>query len=430
MPTRRAIGLTAIAAVTAAVGSASIPAVAMRSETPTMAATTKSAMTESATTPQLVAPRVVRSAPDTSLASAVRSSMAGSTARSWSVVIDIAGKGRVVDINGARGYQPASTQKLFTTVPILVKQPAARLVTAVGSAVVPVRGVLHGDLVVTASGDPNLRVSNLLRLARAVRSAGVRRVTGHLILDVGSLSLSRGRSGWKSSFVPGEVGPLSPFAVNRDQISHASGYLRNPTAANLLVMRHQLNAAGVTILGSDDVRRHVANAHVFASHSSSALSSIIRDTLVFSENFYAEQLLNIQGGRSSVTSTASAAGVPSPSYATDGSGLSYSDVESARGEAALLDYAASTSAGPLLHASLPVACRTGTLEHLLCGTRTAGKVFAKTGTLDYAKALSGYTTDAAGRAVTFAILTNGDRSTYTAMRAIEKVVYLIRGYSR
>lgn len=425
MPSRRAFGLTAIAAVAAAAGSAAGPALAMHSETPMSAASP-----QAVAAPRVIAPRMTQSSPDSSLASAVRARMAGATARSWSVVIDIAGKGRVVDINGARGYQPASTQKLFTTVPILLKQPTTRLVTAVGSAVAPARGVLHGDLVVTASGDPNLRVSSLLRLARAVHAAGVRRVTGHLVLDVGSLSLSRGRSGWKSSYVPGEVGPLSPFAVNRDQISNSRGYLHNPTAANLLVLRHQLNVAGVTILGSDDVRRHVATAHVFATHSSPALSSIVRDTLVFSENFYAEQLLNIQGGRGSVSATSAAAGVPRPSYTTDGSGLSYADVESARGEATLLDYAASTSAGPLLHASLPVACRTGTLEHLLCGGRTAGKVFAKTGTLDFAKALSGYTTDAAGRAVSFAILTNGDRSTSTAMRAIEKVVYLIRGYSQ
>jgi D-alanyl-D-alanine carboxypeptidase len=426
MPSRRALGLAALAAA-ATVGATAAPALALHSENP-MSATASSTTVSATTAPRLLAPRTIQSAPDASLASAVRSRMAGATARSWSVVVDIAGKGRVVDINGSRGYQPASTQKLFTTVPILLRQPTSRLVTSVGSAVAPVRGVLHGDLVVTASGDPNLRVSNLLRLARVVHTAGVRRVTGHLILDVGSLSLNRGRSGWKSSYVPGEVGPLSPFAVNRDQISNASGYLRNPTAANLLVMRHQLNAAGVTILGSDDVRRHVATAHVFASHASVTLASIIRDTLVFSENFYAEQLLTIQGGRGSVSATASAAGVSSPSYATDGSGLSYSDVQSARGEATLLSYAASTSAGPLLHSSLPVACRTGTLEHLLCGTRTAGKVFAKTGTLDHAKALSGYTTDAKGRTVTFAILTNGDRSTSTAMRAIEKVVYLLRGY--
>ena len=417
MPSRRALGLTALAAAAATVGTCAAPALAMHSETP-MSTTTAS--TTAAVAPRVLTPRAIPSAPDSSLASAVRSRMAAATARSWSVV----------DINGSRGYQPASTQKLFTTVPILLKQPTSRLVTSIGSAVAPTRGVLRGDLVVTASGDPNLRVSNLLRLARVVYAAGVRRVTGHLILDVGSLSLNRGRSGWKSSYVPGEVGPLSPFAVNRDQISNASGYLRNPTAANLLVMRHQLNAAGVTILGSDDVRRHVATSHVFASHASATLASIIRDTLVFSENFYAEQLLTIQGGRGSVSATASAAGVSSPSYATDGSGLSYSDVQSARGEATLLSYAAATSAGPLLPSSLPVACRTGTLEHLLCGSRAAGQVFAKTGTLDHAKALSGYTTDAKGRAVTFSILTNGDRNTSTAMRAIEKVVYLLRSYDR
>jgi D-alanyl-D-alanine carboxypeptidase len=380
-------------------------------------------------TPRTTTPASTPSALDSTLTHNIRAQMSRATARSWSVVVDIAGKGRVVDVNGSRGYQPASTEKLFTALPVLLQQPSSRLVTEAAASSTPSRGVLHGDLVIRASGDPTLRVANLVRLARAAHAAGVRRVTGHLVLDVGSLSLSGARAGWKSSFVPGEVGPLSPFAVNRDQISGRSGYLRNPTAANLLVMRKELNAAGVTILGSDDVRRHVGASNVFASHSSALLSGIVRDTLVFSENFYAEQLLTIEGGRAAVDRVASDAGVSRPSYTTDGSGLSYSDVQSSGGEVSLLDYAAASSAAALLHGSLPVACRTGTLEHLLCGSRAAGQVFAKTGTLDHAKALAGYTTDGAGRQVSFAILTGGDRSTSAAMRAIEKVVYLLRSYS-
>ncbi|MDQ1685518.1 MAG: hypothetical protein QOC82_2255, partial [Frankiaceae bacterium] len=173
--------------------------------------------------------------------------------------------------------------------------------------------------------------------------------------------------------------------------------------------------------------RHVSMPRVFTSHSSATLASIVRTTLLYSVNFYAEQLLSIEG-RSTITATSNAAGVTNTS-STDGSGLSLKDVTTTRAEVALLKYAAKSSAASSLHNSLPIACKLGTLEHDLCASATAGKVWAKTGTLNGVKCLAGYTTDGSGRAVTFAILTNGDNSTSTAMAAMQKVLILVRGYT-
>src|SRR5437868_12503806 len=66
---------------------------------------------------------------DSSLTNGVRARMATSTAHTWSVVVNIAGKGRVVDVNGGYGLRPASTEKLFTTLPVLLNQPNRRLTT-------------------------------------------------------------------------------------------------------------------------------------------------------------------------------------------------------------------------------------------------------------------------------------------------------------
>jgi serine-type D-Ala-D-Ala carboxypeptidase/endopeptidase (penicillin-binding protein 4) len=67
------------------------------------------------------------------------------------------------------------------------------------------------------------------------------------------------------------------------------------------------------------------------------------------------------------------------------------------------------SAGPGsdLEGSLAVACRTGTLERMLCGTPADGVLHAKTGTLAVSKALSGFLTTAAGHEVSFAFVVNG-----------------------
>jgi len=55
-------------------------------------------------------------------------------------------------------------------------------------------------------------------------------------------------------------------------------------------------------------------------------------------------------------------------------------------------------------------------------------VFAKTGTLSHSAALAGYTRDARGRWVTFAVITGGVRNTYSAEKAIDRAVLVIRNY--
>jgi serine-type D-Ala-D-Ala carboxypeptidase/endopeptidase (penicillin-binding protein 4) len=377
-------------------------------------------------TPTAVAPRT--STIDASLTQGVRARMATSTAHAWSAVVNIAGKGRVVDVSGGYGLRPASTEKLYTTLPVLLNQPSRRLSTIIGSTATPSRGVLRADLVVRSSGDPTLFGADVVRLAQRLHDAGVRKVTGRLVLDIGGLPTTRVRTGWKSSYVPGDVAPLSPFPIAADRLSTSSSYILAPTTGNLAYFRARLKAAGVGILGKSVVARHVSMTHYFTSHSSVPMSAIVQTTLLYSVNFYAEQLLSIEG-RSTITTTSNAAGVTT-NTAYDGSGLSIDDVTNARSEVALLMYAAKSKAATLLRSSLPVACRTGTLKDDLCATATAGKVWAKTGTLDGVKCLAGYTTDGAGRVVTFAILTNGDKSTSTAMSAMQKVLTLIRGYTR
>ena len=378
-----------------------------------------------AVAPPITATRLTATT-DASLTSAVRARMARSTSRRYSVVVDVAGVGRVVDINGASGLLPASTEKLFTTLPLLQRRPQDRLVTTVGAARAPSGGVLHGDLVVRASGDPTVMGSTLIQLAKQVRAHGVRKVTGRLVLNIGSLSLGRTRVGWKRSYIPSDVGPLSPFPVHLDTWRTSTSYLSNPTGGNLALMRAKLAKAGVHIVGRSVVARSGSTAVVLASHTSAPVASIVGHTLRWSVNFNAEQLLTVGGGMSPVDAAARAAGASGT--ATDGSGLSLLDRRTAHSEVALLNAAQRGEASSLLMSSLAVACRSGTLEHEMCHTSAAGKVWAKTGTLDHVKSLAGYTIDGAGRLVTFAFLTNGDVSTYKAMNAIERSVIVLRHY--
>ncbi|MDQ1704419.1 MAG: hypothetical protein QOF18_785 [Frankiaceae bacterium] len=356
--------------------------------------------------------------------------MSHATARHYGLVVDIAGVGRVASIAPGRALRPASTQKMFTTLPLLLRRPARRLVTDVASAHQPVNGVVPGDLVLRVSADPTLTRADVNDLARQVRAAGIHRVTGKLLLDIGSLPQNTRQPGWKADFVPADIGPLSPFPVDRDTWRTDSAYLSHPTRGNLRNFRHRLEVHGVHVAGASEIVRSSKAAVVVASHQAAPLTSIIKHTLRQSDNFYAESLLAVAGGHAAVSKMESAAGVTGTSIATDGSGLSYDDRETAQGEVQLLHYADAGPASADFRSSLPVGCRSGTLKDRFCHTIGAGKVFAKTGTLDHSRALSGYTIDGNGRVVTFSVICGGVRDLGAAGAAIDKAVLVLRGYSR
>jgi D-alanyl-D-alanine carboxypeptidase/D-alanyl-D-alanine-endopeptidase (penicillin-binding protein 4) len=366
---------------------------------------------------------------DAHLESVLRDRLSHATAGRVGMVVDIDGVGTVAAIGSYLAMMPASTQKLFTTLPLLLHDADRRLVTSVYVGAAPRAGVVHGNLVIHAAGDPSLARPDITALAKRVRAARITRVTGHLVLDIGGLSMRTTQDGWKSDMVPTDVGPLSPYPIRSDQLRHDGWYLSHPTWGNLNITRRLFASAGVRVLGSAQVVRTSNARRLVASHASAPMALLVRHTLRWSDNFWAETLLNVEGGHSQVEAVARDAGVTGTSEATDGSGLSYDDRETVAGELALLRYAYLSSAGPSLVAALPVACRSGTLEHEFCGTVAAGKVFAKTGTLDHAKALAGFTTDARGRLVTFAVLCNAVRDTDAAARAIQRAVVVLRNYA-
>jgi len=419
----------AIAAVGVAVLSAGV-LTAELTAAPTRAAAAVS--TVAARPAAVVAPRLAPAATSTStvdkaLTAAVRDKLSRATAAGYGVVIDVAGRGRVVSINPDSRIRPASTQKLFTTLPMLLANPDRRLVTEIRGAGPVVNGVLHGNLIVKSSGDPSLMLSHLVALSSQVRNRGVRKVTGELRVDIGNLPLGTRHSGWQPGSVPYDVGPLSPFPVREDILSRSSSYLRNPTAGNLTALRRRLAGAGVSIRGGNRIVRDSSATTVLARHVSQPISALIRHTLLESDNLFAESFLGMEK-RWRVNRMVHDAGIAN-SYATDGSGLSYSDYETARGEVKLLKYAAASPVADQLVASLPVGCRSGTLSDRFCGTIGEGMVWAKTGTLRYNRALSGYTYDHLGRRVTFSILTYGVRNLTSAAHAIDRAVLTVRRYA-
>ena len=90
----------------------------------------------------------------------------------------------------------------------------------------------------------------------------------------------------------------------------------------------------------------------------------------------------------------------------DGSGLSRHDYLSPRAIVQVLDVMRRHQHFRIFYDALPIAGVDGTIENRMRGTPAEGNIHAKTGTLDKARALSGYVTTADGRVLLFSALAN------------------------
>jgi D-alanyl-D-alanine carboxypeptidase/D-alanyl-D-alanine-endopeptidase (penicillin-binding protein 4) len=108
----------------------------------------------------------------------------------------------------------------------------------------------------------------------------------------------------------------------------------------------------------------------------------------------------------------------------DGSGLDRTNWASCGALTALLD---TKAAKETLSRALPVAGRNGTLAGRFAGTAAAGRIRAKTGSLEGVTALSGYATDVRDEELTFTILVNDD-DLDSARVLLDRVGVLLVGY--
>ncbi|MBX7186170.1 MAG: D-alanyl-D-alanine carboxypeptidase/D-alanyl-D-alanine-endopeptidase [Vicinamibacteria bacterium] len=110
----------------------------------------------------------------------------------------------------------------------------------------------------------------------------------------------------------------------------------------------------------------------------------------------------------------------------DGSGLSRSDLVTARAEVDLLVAMARHPLAKAFRDSLPVAGVDGTLKRRMVGTKAQGRVFAKTGSISHVNALAGYVDAVSGRRFAFSIVVNHHtRPSREATAAMDEICALL-----
>jgi D-alanyl-D-alanine carboxypeptidase/D-alanyl-D-alanine-endopeptidase (penicillin-binding protein 4) len=358
--------------------------------------------------------------------------------------------GVLLNDGGAAGVLPASTAKLAAAAAALeALGPRHRLTTKTTLAA-------DGRVVLVGGGDPTLAgpkavgrfdpgfpaPARLADLAAHTASALKARGVTHVRLGYDD-SLFIGPStapGWKPTYITeGDVAPVSALEVDEGRPDLAKpARTNNPSVVAASDFAALLAANGVNV---DGVPQPAPGAgSTLASVQSPTVSALVERMLGRSDNDLAEALIrhvaiarghpaSFAGGALAVREVVTKLGVEPNGFAmVDGSGLSRSDRVRPQALVQLVD-ALLAPAHPEFAAALqglPVAGFSGTLANRYASPpalAASGLVRAKTGTLDGVVALAGFTYDASGRVLSFAVVANGipNNATLTAEAALDRV---------
>jgi D-alanyl-D-alanine carboxypeptidase/D-alanyl-D-alanine-endopeptidase (penicillin-binding protein 4) len=198
--------------------------------------------------------------------------------------------------------------------------------------------------------------------------------------------------------------------------------IEEPALHAAALLKRLLEERGIRIAGVARARHDHAEPGgeplVLAEHVSVPLGDAVKLINKISQNLHTEMLLRTVARQSGVWATTdelmkipadfyAAAGIePGDVIQTDASGLSRHDLVTPRAIVTLLSFAQKQSWFGPYYASLPVAATDGTLEDRMKNTPAAGRIHAKTGSVEHVRTLSGFAETPGGRRVIFSFLSN------------------------
>jgi D-alanyl-D-alanine carboxypeptidase/D-alanyl-D-alanine-endopeptidase (penicillin-binding protein 4) len=237
--------------------------------------------------------------------------------------------------------------------------------------------------------------------------------------------------------------------------------VHNPALWAATLFKQALVARGITVDGEPRGRDfRVADKDKFdpqksfelAYQDSERLGEIIRKTNKESNNLFAELILRTvgkergslapdpdprknqargddQAGAAVVNAWLGQKGIsPGGLEIRDGSGLSRLDLITPEVTARLLVTMAKSNGAATFHDSLPIAGHDGTLASRL--KKYEGRIFAKTGSLTYVHALSGYANAPGGEVFAFSILCNDATTDPKALSVIDQIAGAIADFGQ
>lgn len=363
-------------------------------------------------------------------------------------VID-ANSGKVlVDIDSAQPMIPASTLKIFTGIAAMdVLGSQTRFETIVkreGNLLTIVGG---GDPTLVSQTPENWRgkppgseqppsIDQLADLA----AAAIGQTTESFVVnfDDSLFADPQAHPTWPDLYIrTGEVAPAQGLTMDFG-INDSEAVMKDPAQSAAQYFADALTELGIpATLGERKLAGETAS--VLTSIKSATVTDIVERMITTSNNTMAEFLAHhvggasgaftYEGGASATTQALSAAKVDLTGVTIlDGSGLSRSNLASAKSLVSALDYANSSKGAAWSNLSgLPVAGISGTLvDRYEAGEPGRGTVRAKTGTLSKVVALSGTLVDASGDLLIFTFIANDvPSSAKQGAAALDEVVKVL-----
>jgi serine-type D-Ala-D-Ala carboxypeptidase/endopeptidase (penicillin-binding protein 4) len=214
-----------------------------------------------------------------------------------------------------------------------------------------------------------------------------------------------------SGTMPADGAPRTLVMALQEPAQHAAALLQS------LLEARGVNISGVARTTHESVE--LADApKVLAEHQSVPLRDSVKLVNKISQNLHTEMYLRTAARQSGPWKTPEElAKFPESFYGeagivtgdvvqSDGSGLSRHDLVTPRSLVAILRYAQAQPWFNLYYDSLPVAAVDGTLEDRLKNTAAAGRIHAKSGSLEHVRTRSGYAETASGRRLIFSFMGN------------------------
>jgi D-alanyl-D-alanine carboxypeptidase/D-alanyl-D-alanine-endopeptidase (penicillin-binding protein 4) len=311
-----------------------------------------------------------------------------------------------------------------------------------------------GDVVGDDSYFPRERYPNGWEIDDMVWEYGA--AISAIVVDDNTVSLTLTPGEKMGDPVQASVSPLTPdFALQNDVITTAAEVksdltLTREPGANLVVVRGTMPARSAPrklVLAIEEPAQHAASllaallaergvkidgkiraVHVaesdttpraiLAEHISVPLGDSVKLVNKISQNLHTEMLLRTAARQNGLWITpedmlktpqdfyASAGIAADDVIQTDGSGLSRHALVTPRAIVTLLKYAQGQTWFAPYYASLPVAGIDGSLQDRMKGTVAAGRIHAKTGSVEHVRTLSGFAETPSGRRLIFSFLSN------------------------
>jgi D-alanyl-D-alanine carboxypeptidase/D-alanyl-D-alanine-endopeptidase (penicillin-binding protein 4) len=333
--------------------------------------------------------------------------------------------------------------------------PPEKVLAELADALVA-RGVkeISGDVIGDDSYFPRERYPNGWEIDDMVWEYGA--AISAIVVDDNTVAVTLSPGEKIGDPVLASVAPLTPdFTLQNDVTTSAAGVksdltLTREPGASLVVVRGSLPAKSAPrklVLAIEEPAQHAASllagllaergvkidgkiraVHlpetdvtprtVLAEHVSVPLGDSVKLVNKISQNLHTEMLLRTAARQNGLWSTPedmlktpqdfyAAAGIaPDDVIQTDGSGLSRHDLVTPRAIVTLLKYAQGQPWFAPYYASLPVAGIDGSLQDRMKGTVAAGRIHAKTGSVEHVRTLSGFAETPSGRRLIFSFLSN------------------------